>query len=96
MPYLEYPETGPTSLFCSKLARRLRCYVTAGYPERLPPTEDVGPVMTVDTIEDGSLVRVDQVGANSAVVYGPDGELVANYRKTNLYETDMTWAKPGK
>jgi protein N-terminal amidase len=36
------------------------------------------------------------VGANSAVVYGPGGEEIVKYRKTNLFETDMTWAKSGK
>ncbi|KAG6898426.1 hypothetical protein C0992_004137 [Termitomyces sp. T32_za158] len=35
------------------------------------------------------------VGANSAIIYGPSGEWVGGYRKTNLYETDKTWAKPG-
>jgi protein N-terminal amidase len=36
-----------------------------------------------------------QVGANSLALYGPTGEWVGGYRKTNLFETDMTWAKPG-
>ncbi|KAJ7845376.1 carbon-nitrogen hydrolase [Mycena olivaceomarginata] len=35
------------------------------------------------------------VGANSAALYGPGGEWVGGYRKTNLYSTDQTWAKPG-
>lgn len=35
------------------------------------------------------------VGANSAVLYSPLGECVLAYRKTNLFETDITWAKPG-
>lgn len=35
------------------------------------------------------------VGANSATLYGPDGEWVGGYRKTNLFSTDKTWAKPG-
>ena len=50
-----------------------------------------------DSDGDESGVQVQlQVGANSAVLYGPGGEYVGNYRKTNLYDTDMTWAKPGK
>ncbi|TDL22151.1 hydrolase [Rickenella mellea] len=36
-----------------------------------------------------------KVGYNSAVLYGPNGELVGHYRKTNLFETDVTWAKAG-
>ncbi|KAF8073961.1 carbon-nitrogen hydrolase [Lyophyllum atratum] len=36
-----------------------------------------------------------QVGANSAVIFGPTGEWVGGYRKVNLFETDKPWAKPG-
>jgi protein N-terminal amidase len=36
-----------------------------------------------------------RIGANSAVVYGPDGVCVGGYRKTNLFEVDKCWAKPG-
>ncbi|THU95464.1 carbon-nitrogen hydrolase [Dendrothele bispora CBS 962.96] len=35
------------------------------------------------------------VGANSAVIYGPGGKYLGGYRKTNLFEIDKTWAKPG-
>ncbi|KAI0352595.1 hypothetical protein OH77DRAFT_1428296 [Trametes cingulata] len=87
-PYLEDPHTGPTARFCAALAARLRCYVVAGYPERLPPCE-----VETATLEDGR--TVERVGANAAALYGPDGAFVGGYRKTNLYETDMTWAKPG-
>jgi predicted amidohydrolase len=79
-PYLEHPRTGPTSQFCADIAKKLQCYVLAGFPEKLSLDEDR---------------KTDQVGANSAVFYGPDGEWVGGYRKTHLYETDLTWAKPG-
>ncbi|CAL1713026.1 unnamed protein product [Somion occarium] len=87
-PFLEEPMQGPTSRFCAELAKRLHCYVMAGYPERLAPHE----VQTV-TIEHGQTIQ--QVGANSAVVYDPQGNFVGNYRKTNLFKTDMPWARPG-
>ncbi|KAI0670907.1 carbon-nitrogen hydrolase [Trametes maxima] len=87
-PYLEEPRTGPTSRFCAELSARLHCYVVAGYPERLPPTE-----VDRTALADGR--TVDRVGANAAVLFGPDGAFVGEYRKTNLYDTDMTWAKPG-
>lgn len=29
---------------------------------------------------------------NSAIVVSPDGETVANYRKSHLYDVDETWA----
>ncbi|TFY83194.1 hypothetical protein EWM64_g813 [Hericium alpestre] len=87
-PYLEEPRTGPTSRFCAELAVRLRCYVMAGYPERLAPHE-----VQKCTTPEGEAVH--QVGANSAVVYGPDGQCIAGYRKTNLFSIDKPWAKPG-
>jgi protein N-terminal amidase len=85
-PYLEHPRLGPTSRFCAELAARLGCYVVAGYPERLelPESEQY-------LLETGTHV----VGANSAAFYGPTGEWVGGYRKTNLFSTDKTWAKPG-
>ncbi|KAJ6504696.1 carbon-nitrogen hydrolase [Mycena vitilis] len=85
-PYLEHPRTGPTSTFCAELAERLKCYVVAGYPERLEPLE-----VEQYLAETGSHV----VGANSAALYGPEGQWVGGYRKTNLFSTDKPWAKPG-
>ncbi|OJT15162.1 Protein N-terminal amidase [Trametes pubescens] len=87
-PSLEEPRTGPTSRFCAELAARLHCHVVAGYPERLPLHEVEHTELT-----DGRTIR--RVGANAAALYGPDGNFVGEYRKTNLYDTDMTWAKPG-
>ncbi|TFK85333.1 carbon-nitrogen hydrolase [Polyporus arcularius HHB13444] len=93
-PFLEEPRTGPTSRFCASLAARLRCYVVAGYPERLSRTRRVTVQIQSDD-ESGSTKEVDTVGANAAALYGPDGEFVGSYRKTNLYTTDMTWARAG-
>ena len=92
-PYLEEPRVGPTSQFCAALAARLCCYVVAGYPERLKSEEVHRAVLEPD--ENGIVKEVDKVGANSAALYGPNGEFVGDYRKTNLYETDMTWARAG-
>ena len=50
----------------------------------------------VITDEDtGARRQVEQVGANAAALFGPDGSPAGHYRKTNLYKTDMTWALPG-
>ncbi|KAI0322393.1 carbon-nitrogen hydrolase [Amylostereum chailletii] len=87
-PFLEQPRLGQTSLFCAEIARKLCCYVTAGYPERLKPHE------LVEGKDDTGAV-VECIGANTAVVYGPGGEWVGETRKTNLFRTDLTWAKPG-
>jgi len=88
LPYLEHPRTGVTPEFCASTAQRLRCYVAAGYPERLEPHE-----AEKRTLEDGSVV--DVVGANSAVVYAPDGTCVGRTRKLHLSYLDKPWAKPG-
>lgn len=87
-PYLEDPETGPTSLFCSTLAARLHCYVIAGYPERL--RSDV-----FESQSSGEDLDIRKVGYNSAIMYGPGGQYVGGYRKTNLFTTDRPWALPG-
>ncbi|KAH8978893.1 carbon-nitrogen hydrolase [Lactarius akahatsu] len=89
LPFLEDPQTGVTSEFCASIAQRSRCHAVAGYPERLRPHE-----VTKRTNEDDGEV-VDVVGANSAIVYGPDGARVGHYRKTQLFYMDKTWAKPG-
>ncbi|KAH9123741.1 hypothetical protein LEN26_008495 [Aphanomyces euteiches] len=48
-----------------------------------------GYVEKTDSVADGSPLF------NAMMVVGPDGALVYNYRKTNLYETDKSWATPG-
>lgn len=88
MPYLEDPQTGQASQFCAELATRLKCYVACGFPERLPQEE-----VCKGTDKYGN--EVTKVGANSALLYDPMGMIVTKYRKTNLFETDMTWAKAG-
>ena len=70
------------------MAEKLHCYVVAGYPERLEQSE-----ITKRSDSNGHII--DAIGANSAVVHGPGGERIGGYRKTNLFETDQTWAKPG-
>ncbi|PPQ80441.1 hypothetical protein CVT25_001768 [Psilocybe cyanescens] len=99
-PHLELPRTGVTSQFCAEWAKTLECYVMAGYPEKLESKEL--EEMERTSKESGDQPRethdgkkIEQVGANSAVIYGPDGAWVGGYRKTNLFETDLTWAKPG-
>jgi protein N-terminal amidase len=90
-PHLEEPRTGPTSQFCADLAKKLSCYVLAGYPERLSDAERAEPLHV-----DLGKTCEHPVGANSAALFGREGEWVEGYRKTNLFETDMTWAKAGE
>jgi len=103
-PYLEKPRIGPTSSFCSNLAKKLECYIVAGYPEFLEP-EDLEKYSKCDQVmfdesefvdeERNSLPTRNIVGANSAMLYGPKGEWIGGYRKTNLFKTDKTWAAAG-
>ncbi|KAF5317529.1 hypothetical protein D9619_013195 [Psilocybe cf. subviscida] len=98
-PHLEAPRTGVTSQFCAELAKKLGCYVFAGYPEKLDETE-LAAIANPLTGNSGALKTpkgedIHQVGANSAAICGPNGEWMAGYRKTNLFETDLTWAKAG-
>ena len=80
-PHLEYPQTGITSRFCSELAEQLKCYVVAGYPEKLLSAETTNNSL---------------IGANSAILYDPTGQYVGGYRKTHLFHVDKTWAIPGE
>lgn len=99
-PHLERPRTGATSLFCAELAQKLQCYVIAGYPEELASdeprlNEEIVDGPAQDNAEGSASSEVHQVGANSAIMYGPNGQWVGGYRKTNLFETDKPWAKAG-
>ncbi|KAI6098217.1 carbon-nitrogen hydrolase [Pisolithus sp. B1] len=88
-PYLELPKTGPTCTFCAELARRLECYVAAGFPERIStPTSSAHD-------HTGGAHLSPIVGFNTAVLYSPTGEPLTLYRKFNLFETDLSWAAPG-
>jgi protein N-terminal amidase len=89
LPYLEEPKTGVTSLFCQELANNLGCFVVIGYPEQLRPDEDRPEG------RQGQDGREKVVAANSAIIFGPGGEHIGGYRKTNLFVADLPWAKPG-
>jgi len=89
-PYLEHPKTGPTASFCAELAKRLECFVVAGYPERLAfPSTPTTSVLTGTSDPD------PLIGANAAAIYDATGHLVHTYHKSNLFPTDRTWARPG-
>ncbi|KAG6860781.1 hypothetical protein C0995_007587 [Termitomyces sp. Mi166 len=61
----------------------------------IPPLDDHAS-SEIDALTSTSILQTrTPVGANSAIIYGPSGEWVGGYRKTNLFETDRTWAKPG-
>ncbi|RDL35217.1 uncharacterized protein BP5553_07148 [Venustampulla echinocandica] len=79
-PFLEPAAAGITSLWARTTALKYNCFVTAGYPEKV----DVSPKWPAGPEY-----------YNSAITVNPDGETVANYRKSFLYYTDETWALEG-
>lgn len=105
-PYLEHPKTGPTSSFCAALASRLKCYVVAGCPERLvdaepaialtPPARSPAVTSTPTPNPNPTLTNPPPpLGANAALLYDTTGHLLHTYHKSNLFPTDLTWARPG-
>jgi protein N-terminal amidase len=107
LPYLEPTTSGQTTKLAQSLARRLKCHVVAGYPEALPSAPQPGSSSSSGDGE-GSLGEAGPkemkalegegtgVGYNSAVIVGPSGEVVGNYRKSFRFETDKNWAREGE
>ncbi|CZR59231.1 related to amino-terminal amidase [Phialocephala subalpina] len=79
-PFLEPTAAGITSLWARTTALKYNCHVIAGYPEKV----DVSPKWPASPEY-----------YNSAITVNPEGETIANYRKSFLYYTDETWALEG-
>ncbi|GAB1314079.1 hypothetical protein MFIFM68171_04289 [Madurella fahalii] len=79
-PFLEHAGSGITSLWARTTALKHDCTVVVGYPEKV----DVSPKWPTSPEY-----------YNSALVVNPDGDTIANYRKSFLYYTDETWALEG-
>ncbi|KAK4103806.1 carbon-nitrogen hydrolase [Parathielavia hyrcaniae] len=80
LPCLEPTGSGRSSRWASTVARKYRCSVAVGYPER------AGSIEQAHTPEH----------YNSLVVVNSAGENMAHYRKSFLYYTDATWAREGQ
>ena len=65
------------------MALKYNCHVAAGYPEG------------VHVSGQGKWPAGPEY-YNSCVIVNPDGETIANYRKTFLYSVDETWALEGQ
>lgn len=81
LPFLEPTAQGPTTQWAIRTAKRLQCTIIVGYPEL---HRAIRP--------DGTR---EEKRYNSSVFVGPDGRILANYRKSFLYYTDETWASEG-
>jgi protein N-terminal amidase len=79
-PFLEVSQAGRSTEWAKETAQRYRCFVTVGYPEKVPGCVNQEQM---------------QRNYNSTVTVDPAGEVVAHYRKRFLYYTDETWALEG-
>lgn len=105
LPYLEPTTSGATTKLAQSLAKRLKCHVVAGYPEALPSAPQPGSSGSSSGAESTGEAGPKEmkalegegtgVGYNSAVIVGPTGEVVGNYRKSFRFETDKNWAREG-
>lgn len=80
--HLEPTAAGPSTVWARSIARRLGCYVALGYPEYCAHSP---------SSPQGSMSRY-----NSAVLVSPKGNVLVNYRKSFLFNTDETWAEEGR
>ncbi|KAG5971060.1 hypothetical protein E4U55_001340 [Claviceps digitariae] len=79
-PCLEYIGSGISSLWAKNIALQHDCIAVVGYPEKVDLT-DSWPA--------------DPEYYNSAVIVDADGDVIGNYQKTHLFQTDETWALEG-
>ncbi|KAI5953976.1 NTA1 [Candida margitis] len=80
-PFLESPlKYGASLKFAHELSQKHHCFTVVGYPEGV----SIGEV-------NGGGSRDEQLIYNSCAVFNRGGDLIYNYRKTFLYETDEKW-----
>ncbi|KAL8764213.1 MAG: hypothetical protein Q9184_000182 [Pyrenodesmia sp. 2 TL-2023] len=96
-PYLEPTLHGPSTQWALRTAARLGCLVTVGYPEIASPSPPSPETLRPTMIDLGP--RREEyytlTAYNAVVTVNPSGEVVAHYRKSNLYYTDEVWAQEG-
>ena len=89
------PADGPSAAFMSKLALKHGIYLIGG---SIPESGDAGEDATRDGAEDAG-EGTDSAGDsadgagpriyNTCFVFGPDGKMVARYRKLHLFDVDI-------
>lgn len=77
-PFLEPTAAGVSTQWAQATSKAVGCHTLVGYPE----TAFIGS-------QDNG--KKDKKTYNSAVMVDPTGNVLFNYRKTFLYETDETW-----
>ena len=99
LPFVERPGASLSTEACAEIAQRLGCYVIAGYPA---PTLSIR--QSKEQVEGDSASAADGdkgepagegVARNNAIVVDPNGKVIHEYTKTNMFESDLPWAQPG-
>eukprot|EP01097_Dermamoeba_algensis_P002033 TRINITY_DN1810_c0_g2_i2.p1 TRINITY_DN1810_c0_g2~~TRINITY_DN1810_c0_g2_i2.p1 ORF type:complete len:298 (+),score=76.07 TRINITY_DN1810_c0_g2_i2:60-953(+) len=85
--------------WCQHHAKTLECYIAAGYPQIHEETEEETEKRIQNRPKNYVVSTQNQESKtkylNSLMLVSPQGELVVNYSKHFLYETDKTWADEG-
>jgi len=79
-PFLEQTASGISSLWARVTALKYECVVVVGYPEKLD-------------IPSGLALSPEFY--NSSILIDADGETIANYRKSFLFNIEETWSQEG-
>jgi len=95
-PYLEPTTAGPSTLWATATAKRLRCHVIVGYPEVALEADNDRTRPGAEAQTNTAAQPTKEVSYNSTVTISPTGEILATYRKSFLYYTDESWAQEGK
>lgn len=88
--FLSVAGTGPSCTWAQKTALRLKCFVSIGYPEKSHAPNPPGVLKSSKKAVPSGLDKRFNYNAN--IIYSPDGEIAAHYRKSFLFPTDLTWA----
>jgi protein N-terminal amidase len=96
-PFVEHPDKSPSRQACAEIAQRLKCYVVAGYPAPTLTLEESKEQAGSDASDPaGESKKPEGIARNNAIVVDPNGEVVHEYTKTNMFEADLPWAQPGE
>ncbi|CAE6449460.1 unnamed protein product [Rhizoctonia solani] len=96
LPFVEHPDKSHSRDACAEIAQRLKCYVVAGYPApTLAPQESKEQAGEDGSDPAGATKTSKGVARNNAIVVDPNGQVVHEYTKTNMFESDLPWAQPG-
>ncbi|CAE6533845.1 unnamed protein product [Rhizoctonia solani] len=96
LPFVEHPNESPSRDACAEIAQRLKCYVVAGYPATtLTPRESKEQAGEDASDPAGGAKKSEGVARNNAILVDPNGQIIHEYTKTNMFEADLPWAQPG-